>query len=74
MSWIVPPPRWDTVAGRILDDFVKALRQERPDYHEPVTIFGSAAIHPPSWPRQRRSFELFPDPLASFKHRPAPCD
>lgn len=44
MSWIVPEPRWETVAGRILDDFFKALRQERPDYHEPVTIFGSAAV------------------------------
>lgn len=44
MSWIVPAPHWDTLAGRILDDFFAALRQEMPDYHEPLTIFGSAAV------------------------------
>ena len=44
MTWTIPEPRWDTVAGTLLDEFFHALRAELPDYEAPVTVFGSAAI------------------------------
>lgn len=44
MSWVMPTPNWDTVAGRVLDDFFAAIHRELADYQVPVTIFGSAAI------------------------------
>jgi hypothetical protein len=44
MKWVMPEPRWDTVAGTLLDAFFRAVRQELPDYDAPLTVFGSAAI------------------------------
>ena len=42
MTWTIPEPRWDTVAGTLLDAFFRAVRAELPDYEAPVTVFGSA--------------------------------
>lgn len=44
MSWTPPSPRWDTLAGRVLDTFFAAVKQALPDYAQPFTIFGSAPI------------------------------
>lgn len=44
MNWMPPPPRWDTLAGRVLDSFFAAVHQAMPDYDQPLTIFGSAPI------------------------------
>jgi len=37
-------PRWDTLAGRVLDAFFAGVQEAMPDYHQPITIFGSAAV------------------------------
>lgn len=44
MSWNVPPPNWDTVAGRALDAFFAVVQEALPGYDKPLTIFGSAPI------------------------------
>lgn len=44
MSWTPPPPRWDTLAGKVLDSFFAAVHQAMPTYDQPLTIFGSAPI------------------------------
>ena len=44
MSWTMPPPRWGTLAGRVLDTFFEAVHRALPDYQQPLTIFGSAPI------------------------------
>ncbi len=44
MSWTPPPPRWDTLAGRVLDTFFAAVHAHLPEYDQPLTIFGSAPI------------------------------
>lgn len=44
MNWMPPPPRWDTLAGKVLDSFFAAVHQAMPDYDQPLTIFGSAPI------------------------------
>lgn len=44
MNWTPPPPRWDTLAGKVLDSFFAAVHQAMPDYDQPLTIFGSAPI------------------------------
>lgn len=44
MIWEMPQPRWDTTAGRLLDRFLEGVAGEIPDFREPVTVFGSAAI------------------------------
>lgn len=44
MSWTMPPPRWDTLAGRVLDTFFEAVHRALPDFQQPLTIFGSAPI------------------------------
>ncbi|MCX6837475.1 MAG: hypothetical protein NTX35_06645 [Verrucomicrobia bacterium] len=44
MNWTPPPPRWDTLAGQILDAFFAAVHQALPHYDQPLTIFGSAPI------------------------------
>ena len=44
MSWDLPEPNWDTLAGRLLDRFLAGVHEAMPDYRGPVTIFGSAAI------------------------------
>ncbi len=44
MSWATPQPRWDTVAGRLLDSFFSLVSETLPDYAPPLTLFGSAAI------------------------------
>jgi hypothetical protein len=44
MSWTPPPPRWDTLAGRVLDTFFAAVHARLPEYDQPLTIFGSAPI------------------------------
>lgn len=45
MNWSTPAPRWDTVAGRVLDSFFAAVHDAMPGYALPLTIFGSAPIH-----------------------------
>lgn len=44
MSWELPPPNWNTVAGRVLDAFFAAVREALPTYDRPLTVFGSAPI------------------------------
>lgn len=44
MSWATPAPRWDTVAGQVLDSFFAGVQAALPDYRQPLTIFGSAPI------------------------------
>ena len=44
MSWITPPPDWNTPAGRILDSFFVAIHDAFPEFSAPITLFGSAAI------------------------------
>jgi hypothetical protein len=44
MSWVVPAPRWNTVAGRVLDGFLEDVHRALPNYQQPVTVIGSAAI------------------------------
>ncbi len=44
MNWTTPPPKWDTPAGQVLDAFLAGLRHAAPEYREPLTLFGSAAI------------------------------
>lgn len=44
MSWVMPSPKWETVAGRTLDSFFEGLHNEFPDYVGSLTVFGSAAI------------------------------
>lgn len=44
MNWTPPPPRWDTLAGKVLDSFFAAVHQAMPDYDQPLTIFASAPI------------------------------
>jgi hypothetical protein len=44
MSWMPPPPRWNTLAGEVLDAFFAAVHQALPTYNQPLTIFGSAPI------------------------------
>jgi hypothetical protein len=44
MNWTPPPPRWDTLAGQMLDAFFAAVHQALPDCAQPLTIFGSAPI------------------------------
>ncbi len=44
MSWSTPKPRWDTMAGRVLDAFFSAVQEAMPGYDQPLTIFGSAPI------------------------------
>ncbi len=44
MSWSTPVPKWDTIAGRVLDTFFAAIREALPDYEHPLTLFGSAPI------------------------------
>ena len=44
MSWSTPAPKWDTIAGRVLDAFFDALRESLPAYEHPLTLFGSAPI------------------------------
>jgi len=44
MSWETPVPNWDTPAGRVLDAFLAGVHDALPEYSQPVTLFGSAAI------------------------------
>jgi hypothetical protein len=44
MSWAIPAPKWDTVAGRILDGFLKTVHESLPDHRQPMTVIGSAVI------------------------------
>ena len=44
MTWITPAPRWDTLAGHVLDSFCEGIREAMPSYDFPLTLFGSAAI------------------------------
>jgi len=44
MSTLSPSPRWDTLAGRVLDAFFTAVHEQMPEYDLPLTIFGSAPI------------------------------
>ncbi len=44
MTWVTPPPKWNTLAGRVLDGLCAGIRNEMPGYAAPVTVFGSAAI------------------------------
>ena len=44
MTWQVPAPKWDTLAGRGLDTFFAGVHAAMPDYDLPLTIFGSAPI------------------------------
>lgn len=44
MNWNQPPPRWDTLAGRVLDTFFASIHKALPDYPHPLTVFGSAPI------------------------------
>ncbi len=44
MNWETPTPNWDTLAGRVLDAFFKAVHEALPAYAQPLTIFGSAPI------------------------------
>jgi len=37
-------PKWDTLAGRVLDAFFAAVHEQLPDSDLPLTIFGSAPI------------------------------
>ena len=39
-----PKPRWDTLAGRVLDGFFERVADQLPNYNAPLTIFGSAPI------------------------------
>ena len=43
MNWM-PPPQWDTLAGRVLDAFFRAVHDAMPAYDSPLTLFGSAPI------------------------------
>ena len=44
MSFTMPEPRWDSVAGRVLDDFFARVSAALPTYDSPLTLFGSAPI------------------------------
>lgn len=44
MNTLSPSPRWDTLAGRVLDAFFTAVHEQMPEYDLPLTIFGSAPI------------------------------
>lgn len=44
MNWQVPPPCWDTFAGRMLDAFFTRVQQQMPGFEGPLTVFGSAPI------------------------------
>jgi hypothetical protein len=44
MSWTTPAPRWDTLAGRVLDSFFATVHERLPEYDGPLTVFGSAPI------------------------------
>ena len=33
-----PKPRWDTLAGRVLDGFFKQVASQLPNYHSPLTV------------------------------------
>ena len=44
MSWTTPAPRWDTLAGRVLDSFFASVHERLPEYDGPLTVFGSAPI------------------------------
>lgn len=37
-----PTPRWDTLAGRVLDGFFEQVASQLPNYRSPLTVFGSA--------------------------------
>lgn len=39
-----PKPRWNTLAGRVLDGFFEQVADQLPNYSAPLTIFGSAPI------------------------------
>ena len=40
----MPPPRWDSVIGRAMDDFFARVHEALPSYDSPLTVFGSAPI------------------------------
>lgn len=44
MSWQIPSPRWDTMAGRLLDAFFARVHEQMPGFEGPLTVFGSAPI------------------------------
>jgi len=44
MSWQIPPPCWDTMAGRMLDAFFARVHEQMPGFEGPLTVFGSAPI------------------------------
>ena len=39
-----PKPRWDTLAGRVLDDFFAQVANQLPNYRSPLTVLGSTPI------------------------------
>ena len=44
MNWAIRTPKWDTLAGRVLDAFFSAVQNTLPDYKQALTLFGSAPI------------------------------
>lgn len=44
MNWTTPAPSWETLAGRLIDAFCEGIREAMPNYDQPLTVFGSAAI------------------------------
>lgn len=44
MSWQVPPPNWNSVAGQVLDAFLAEVASAMPDYSQALTVLGSTPI------------------------------
>lgn len=68
MNWKTPPPRWDTLAGQVLDAFFAAVHETLPDFQQPLTIFGASGTGRAGSIRASYGVQIYPPQL----FRPTP--